>query len=74
MTALERLGVFQRERKPGKRYRYVLAEAYRPRWPGRGVSAPQGGVSQAETQQATTKQSEGDLRRFGMIAGSRIGG
>ena len=33
---------FQRQRQPGGRYRYVLAEAYRPRWPGRagrGISA-----------------------------------
>ena len=51
MTAMERLGVFQRQRKPGGRYRYVLAEAYRPRWPGR-VPAPQPGVSQAARQQA----------------------
>src|SRR3954447_2949929 len=35
MTAMERLGVFQRDRKAGGRYRYILAEAYRPRWPGR---------------------------------------
>ena len=42
MTALEQLEVFQRQRRPGGRYRYQLAEAYRPRWPGhagRGVSA-----------------------------------
>src|SRR3954452_12689860 len=51
MAAMERLGVFQRQRKPGGRYSYILAEAYRPRWPGR-VPAPQGGVSQAARQQA----------------------
>jgi predicted transcriptional regulator len=28
MTAMEQLGVFQRERKPGRRYVYQLAEAY----------------------------------------------
>jgi DNA-binding transcriptional MocR family regulator len=55
MTTLADLGVFQRERKPGGRYQYTLAEAYRPRWPGRPkptVPAPQGGVSQAARQQA----------------------
>ena len=48
MKDMADLGVFHREREPGGRYRYVLAEAYRPRWPGkgnRGVSAPKGGVS-----------------------------
>lgn len=74
MTALERLGVFQRERQPGGRYRYVLAEAYRPRWPGRpkpGVSAPQGGgvspvqggVSQAAKQQAKPTSMEEERAR-----------
>jgi hypothetical protein len=46
------LAVFQRTRKGVGRYVYQLAEAYRPRWPGRGnagVSARQIGVSQAET-------------------------
>jgi hypothetical protein len=55
MASMERLGVFQRQRKPGGRYRYVLGDAYRPRWPGRagrGVPALQGGVSQAGTQEA----------------------
>jgi DNA-binding transcriptional MocR family regulator len=67
MAAMAAQGVFHRERKPGGRYHYVLAEAYRPRWPGkgiRGVSAPREGVpptvwgvSQRETQQAKpTKQ------------------
>jgi len=51
MTALEQLGVFQRQRKPGGRYVYILAEAYRPRWPGR-VPIPQAGVSQAGRQEA----------------------
>jgi hypothetical protein len=58
MASMERLGVFQRQRKPGGRYLYQLAEAYRPRWPGR-VPALQGGVSQAGTQEAKpTKQTE----------------
>jgi DNA-binding transcriptional MocR family regulator len=67
MAAMAAQGVFQRQRKPGGRYHYVLAEAYRPRWPGkakRGVSAErqavppvQAGVSQHATQQAKpTKQ------------------
>jgi|SRR4051794_13798779 len=61
MTALERLGVFQRQRRPGGRYVYQLAEAYRPRWPGR-VPAEKQAVSQAATQEASpTKQIE---RRF----------
>lgn len=45
LADLARLGVFQRERLPGGgRYRYVLAEPYRPRWPDKAdnrVSAPQ---------------------------------
>jgi hypothetical protein len=55
MTAMEQLGVFQRQRKPGGRYLYTLSEAYRPRWPGRPkptVSAPQAGVPQAARRQA----------------------
>jgi hypothetical protein len=51
MTAMEQLGVFQRDRRPGSRYAYQLAEAYRPRWPGR-VPAEKGGVSQAGRQEA----------------------
>jgi DNA-binding transcriptional regulator YhcF (GntR family) len=59
MAAMERLGVFQRERKPGGRYHYILAEAYRPRWPGRpksAVSPAERGVSQAATQQVKSKK------------------
>jgi hypothetical protein len=59
---MAREGVFHRERKPGGRYHYVLAEAYRPRWPGkenRGVSVPEKGVPQVETQKTNpTKQYE----------------
>src|SRR3954453_19710188 len=62
MTALERLEVFQRQRKPGGRYVYTLAEAYRPRWPGR-VPAREPGVPQGARQEAKpTKQIE---KRFG---------
>ena len=54
------LNVFQRTRKGVGRYVYRLAEAYRPRWPGR-VSGPKHGVSQGETpeQVETTKQTRG---------------
>lgn len=54
------LNVFQRTRKGVGRYVYQLAEAYRPRWPGR-VSGPKHGVSQGETpeQVETTKQTRG---------------
>ena len=66
MAELARLEVFHRERKPGGRYRYVLAEAYRPRWPGRaalGVPAAERGVSRAGTQEVEpTKQAEGARR------------
>jgi hypothetical protein len=56
LAAMAFLGVFQRERKPGGRYCYRLAEAYQPRWPRR-VSAPKRGVSEAGTQEAKpTKQ------------------
>jgi len=67
MTALHELGVFQRQRMPGGRYLYQLAEAYRPRWPGR-VPAEKRGVSRAETQEANpTKQIE---KRFANRGGS----
>jgi DNA-binding transcriptional MocR family regulator len=59
MAALERLGVFQRQRQPGGRYRYTLGEAYRPRWPGR-VPAEKRRVSEAGTQEARPfKHSKG---------------
>jgi DNA-binding transcriptional MocR family regulator len=70
MTVMERLGCFTRERKPGGRYLYQLAEAYRPRWPGRpkpAVPAPQPSVPQTETQQA---KPEKNLREKGRFAGS----
>ncbi len=54
MAELEQLAVFQRQRKPGGRYHYVLADAYRPRWPGRDLGRVSGlkqGVSQGETSQ-----------------------
>lgn len=35
LRSMADLGVFQRSRRPGGRYRYQLAEAYVPRWPGR---------------------------------------
>jgi hypothetical protein len=44
------LGVFQRSRAPGMRYRYRLAEAYVPRWPGR-VSSAANRVSQGGKQE-----------------------
>ena len=70
LSDLDRLGCFTRERKPGKRYVYQIAEAYRPRWPGRlkpavsaGVSAEKPAVpaekqtvSRAETQQAKPRK------------------
>jgi hypothetical protein len=46
--------VFQRQRKGAGRYVYQLAEAYRPRWPGRSggrVSGLKRRVSQGETSQ-----------------------
>ena len=54
------LAVFQRTRKGVGRYAYQLAEAYRPRWPGR-VSGPKHRVSQAGTagQAEPIKQTEG---------------
>jgi hypothetical protein len=51
LKAMADLGVFQRQRRPGGRYRYTLAESYQPRWPGR-VSAEKRGVSEAGTQEA----------------------
>jgi len=54
------LNVFQRTRKGVGRYVYTLAEAYRPRWPGR-VSGPKHRVSQGETtgQVDPAKQTKG---------------
>jgi hypothetical protein len=51
LKGLADLEVFQRTRRPGGRYCYTLAEAYRPRWPGR-VSAAQRSVSGGGTQEA----------------------
>src|SRR3954447_421941 len=48
LSEMADLAVFQRTRKGVGRYVYQLAEAYRPRWPGR-VSGPKHSVSQAET-------------------------
>jgi hypothetical protein len=70
MTAMERFGCFTRERKPGRRYLYQLAEAYRPRWPGRpkpAVPAPQPGVPQAATRQV---RLEKQFREKGRLAES----
>jgi DNA-binding transcriptional MocR family regulator len=68
MAVLERLEVFQRQRRPGGRYVYQLAETYRPRWPGRtgrGVSAGRQGVPRAETteQAEPTKQAREARKR-----------
>jgi len=58
------LNVFQRTRKGVGRYVYQLAEAYRPRWPGR-VSGLEQGVSQGETpeQVEPDKQTRGARAR-----------
>ena len=66
MTAMERLGVFQRERQPGSRYVYQLAEAYRPRWPARSKIAvpalkprvPQDGTQQVNPTKYVEKRHE----------------
>jgi hypothetical protein len=82
MAGMAGLGVFQRERQPGGRYRYTLAAAYRPRWPGKAkpqqnqcVSAGKQGVSQAATQEANpTKQTRQDARArvsFGEMSDER---
>jgi hypothetical protein len=71
MRTLADLGVFQRQRKPGGRYVYTLAETYRPRWPGhtagragRGVPAGKPGVSEAGTQEANPAKQSFKQRRF----------
>ena len=58
------LAVFQRTRKGVGRYVYQLAEAYRPRWPGR-VSQAKHRVSPGETpeQANPSKQKEGARTR-----------
>jgi hypothetical protein len=60
LAAMAALGVFQRERRPGGRYRYTLAESYRPRWPGGGVSGQKHGVPARGTQEA----NPGKYKRF----------
>lgn len=68
MTTMADLGVFQRERKPGRRYHYILAEAYRPRWPGRpklAVPAPKPRVSRARTQQVKPAKQMGKEHEIG---------
>ena len=57
------LNVFQRTRKGVGRYVYRLAEAYRPRWPGR-VSAPKRGVSGVGTQEVNPAKQSFKERRF----------
>jgi hypothetical protein len=79
MSAMEQLGVFQRERKPGKRYLYTLAEAYRPRWPGRakpGVSPSELGVSRTETPEQANpeKQTERARVRAGFAGSGPVDG
>jgi hypothetical protein len=51
LKSMADLGVFHRGRKGVGRYRYQLAEAYVPRWPGR-VSSARSGVPQDGTKQA----------------------
>ena len=63
LGAMQKLGVFQRDRRPGGRYRYRLAAVYIPRWPGR-VSAPKHGVSDAGTQEAKPAKQSFKERRF----------
>ena len=53
MTDMDELGVFQREREPGGRYHYVLAEAYRPHWPGKRADR------QPQQNQAVPAQKQG---------------
>lgn len=51
LASLARVGCFIRHRKPGGRYRYTLADVYRPRWSG-GVPPQQAGVPQRGNQKA----------------------
>ena len=57
LAAMDKLGVFQRSRAPGGRYRYTLAEAYRPRWPGR-VSRAGHPVPRAETREQADSEKQ----------------
>jgi hypothetical protein len=61
LKVLADLGVFQRERRLGGRYRYRLAESYRPRWPGR-VSSEKLRVSEAGTQEAKPAKHSKEYR------------
>lgn len=63
LAAMGRLGVFQREREPGRRYHYQLAESFRPRWPGRGVPPAERGVPHAGKQEVEpSKYANGRAR------------
>jgi hypothetical protein len=66
LKGLADLGVFQRERRPGGRYRYRLAESYRPRWPG-CVSAEKRRVSGAGTQEARLPKQFFKQERFAEV-------
>jgi hypothetical protein len=61
LKVLADLGVFQRERRPGGRYRYKLTESYCPRWPGR-VSAEKRRVSGAGTQEVKPSKHSKEYR------------
>lgn len=52
LKSMAEIGVFHRTRQGVGRYRYRLAEAYVPRWPGR-VSRAEPGVPRGGTKQAT---------------------
>jgi hypothetical protein len=57
LAELERLDCFTRERRPGGRYRYQIAERFRLRWrPAAAVPRPKHRVSQRATRQAETSK------------------
>jgi hypothetical protein len=67
LQSMADLGVFHRIRRGVGRYVYTLAAAYVPRWPGRAdrrVSAPQRGVSEAETQETNPAKQAFKQDRF----------
>ena len=72
MTELEQLAVFQRQRRPSGRYCYVLAEAYRPRWPGRSGDLLNQDAANSESASASCPTIASSGKRAAVVAAIAI--
>lgn len=72
LREMDELAVFHRERQGRGRYVYTLAEAYRPRWPGkenRGVSGAELRVPHREKQKSNHNQVKKSAHDDGLQEG-----